>query len=66
LSKLSGQEDIIVGTPIAAKRHTDLQPIVGMFVNTLALRNYPANHKTLIQFLKEVKTHALTAYENQE
>ncbi|PFU37050.1 hypothetical protein COK88_31580, partial [Bacillus cereus] len=41
LAKYSGQEDIIVGTPIAGRTHADLEPIIGMFVNTLAIRNYP-------------------------
>ncbi|MGD2089144.1 MAG: amino acid adenylation domain-containing protein [Candidatus Aminicenantes bacterium] len=66
ISKLSGQEDIIVGTPTAARRHADLQHIVGMFVNTLAIRNYPSGHKTFIKFLKEVKEQMLNAFENQE
>jgi amino acid adenylation domain-containing protein len=66
LSKLSGQEEIIIGTPIAARRHTDLQPIIGMFVNTLVLRNKPASGKTFKQFLREVKKNTLEAYENQE
>ncbi|MCP4154818.1 MAG: AMP-binding protein, partial [bacterium] len=34
LAKLSGQEDIIVGTPTAGRRHADLENIIGMFVNT--------------------------------
>jgi polyketide synthase PksJ len=66
LSKLSGQEDIIVGTPIAARRHADLEPIIGMFVNTLAMRNYPAGSKTFLEFLREVKKRTLDAYENQD
>ncbi|MGD2086832.1 MAG: amino acid adenylation domain-containing protein [Candidatus Aminicenantes bacterium] len=66
LSKLSGQEDIIVGTPIAARRHADLQPIIGMFVNTLAMRNFPSPGKRYKEFLKEVKMRTLEAYENQE
>ena len=66
LAKLSGQEDIIVGTPIAARRHADLERIVGMFVNTLAMRNYPLGEKTLKEFLKEVKKNTLETYENQE
>ena len=37
LSKYSGQEDIIVGSPIAGRPHADLQPIVGMFIDTLAI-----------------------------
>jgi amino acid adenylation domain-containing protein len=66
LSKLSAQEDIIVGIPIAARRHVDLERIIGMFVNTLAMRNYPRGEKTFAGFLREVKTRVLEAFENQE
>ncbi len=66
LSKLSGQGDIVVGTPTAGRRHVDLQQIVGMFVNTLALRNFPTDAKTAEGFLHEVKENILTAFENQD
>jgi tyrocidine synthetase-3 len=66
LSRLSGQEDIVVGTPIAARRHADLQRIIGMFVNTLALRNYPGGDRRFSDFLKEIKAGTLKAFENQE
>jgi amino acid adenylation domain-containing protein len=66
LSKLSGQEDIIVGTPVAARRHTDLERIIGMFVNTLAIRNYPSGEKSFKAFLREIKKRTLEAFENQE
>jgi tyrocidine synthetase-3 len=66
LSRLSGQEDIVLGTPVAARRHPDLESIIGMFVNTLALRNYPAGEKTFRGFLAEVRERALSAFENQE
>jgi amino acid adenylation domain-containing protein/non-ribosomal peptide synthase protein (TIGR01720 family) len=65
-SKLSGQEDIVIGTGTAGRKFPDLQPIMGMFVNTLALRNYPRGQKTFNGFLKEVKEHALEAYDNQD
>ena len=65
LSKYSGQEDIVIGTPIAGRPHADLQNIMGMFVNTLALRNKPEGEKKYIDFLKEVKENSLKAYENQ-
>ncbi|NOQ27181.1 MAG: amino acid adenylation domain-containing protein, partial [Bacteroidales bacterium] len=66
LSKLSGQEDIIVGSPIAARRHADLEDVVGMFVNTLAIRNDVSGEKRLIDYLQELKENTLEAYENQE
>ncbi|MCO4850630.1 non-ribosomal peptide synthase/polyketide synthase [Bacillus vallismortis] len=66
LSKYSGQEDIIVGSPIAGRPHADLEPIIGMFVNTLAMRNHPEKGKTFTQYLSEVKENALKAYEHQD
>ena len=45
LSKYSGQEDIVVGSPIAGRQHADLEKIIGMFVNTLAIRNNPKGIK---------------------
>jgi amino acid adenylation domain-containing protein len=66
LSRLSGQEDIVVGTPVAGRNHADLEPIIGMYVNTLALRNYPRGERTFKEFLREVKERTLQAFENQE
>jgi acyl carrier protein len=66
LSKICSQEDIIVGSPTAGRFHSDLQHIVGMFVNMLALRNYPSGEKTFKEFLREVKENTLQAFNNQE
>lgn len=66
LSKYSGQEDIVIGCPIAGRTHADMRNIIGMFVNTLAMRNYPAGQKTFREFAREVKENALKAYENQD
>lgn len=66
LSKYSGQEDIIVGAPIAGRTHAELEPVMGMFVNTLAIRNNPAADKTFTEYLLEVKENMLNAYENQD
>jgi len=66
LSKLSGQEDIIIGTAVAGRRHADLEKIIGMFVNTLALRNKPLGNKKYAEFLEELKQNTLTAFDNQE
>jgi non-ribosomal peptide synthetase component F len=66
LSRLSGQEDIVVGVPIQGRRHPDLANLIGFFVNTLAMRNRPGGEKTFREFLEEVKTNALNGYENQD
>jgi non-ribosomal peptide synthetase component F len=66
LSKYTGQEDIVVGTGIAGRRHADLEHIMGMFVNMLAIRNRPQGHKSFLEFLAEVKNNALNAFNNQD
>ncbi|WP_366592772.1 plipastatin non-ribosomal peptide synthetase PpsC [Bacillus subtilis] len=66
LSRLSGQEDIIVGSPIAGRPHKDLEPILGMFVNTLALLTRPEGGKPFVQYLQEVRETALEAFEHQD
>ncbi|HLP48669.1 MAG TPA: condensation domain-containing protein, partial [Candidatus Kapabacteria bacterium] len=66
LAKVSSQEDIVVGSPIAGRRHVDLEKIIGMFVNTLALRNYPSGEKKFSSFLEEVKENILISFENQD
>ncbi|MCK4259133.1 MAG: amino acid adenylation domain-containing protein, partial [Halanaerobiales bacterium] len=66
LSKYTGQEDIVVGSPISGRFQGDLDNVIGMFVNTLALRNLPTGEKNVLQFLTEVKENALKAYEHQD
>ena len=66
LSKYSRQEDIIVGTTISGRTHKDTEKMMGMFVNTLAMRGYPAADKTCAQFVKETVQNCLKAYEHQE
>ncbi|UCH96765.1 MAG: AMP-binding protein, partial [Candidatus Aminicenantes bacterium] len=66
LYKYTGQDDIIVGGVIAGRRHADLQHIIGMFVNTLAMRSHPRGDKTFREFLNEVKANSLKAFENQD
>jgi tyrocidine synthetase-3 len=66
LSKLSGQEDIVVGTGLEGRRHEDLQQIIGMFVNTLPLRNFPRGEKSFLTFVNDVKEKTLKAFESQE
>lgn len=66
LHKYTLHEDIVVGSIIAGRNHVDLENIIGIFVNTLLLRNYPAADKTFAIFLEEVKDNTLKAFENQK
>lgn len=66
LHKYTGQEDIIVGSPITGRTHPNLQNVIGMFVNTLVLRNYPQSHKSFAEFLDDIKESSLRAFENQD
>jgi len=66
ISQITNQEAVVIGTAVAARRHDDLQEIIGMFVNTLALINYPKRPKQFTQFLKEVSWETLEAIENQD
>jgi amino acid adenylation domain-containing protein len=66
LSKITGQEDIIVGTLSAGRGHADLENIIGVFINTLVLRSFPRKEKKFSEFLKEVKEKTLEAFKNQD
>lgn len=66
LAKMSGQGDILVGSPTAGRTHPDLAPLVGMFVNTVVLRNYPSPEKTFRGLLAEVRHNTVQAFENQD
>ncbi|MES2295469.1 MAG: amino acid adenylation domain-containing protein [Pseudomonadota bacterium] len=66
LSRYSGQFDICVGTPIAARERADLEALIGFFVNTLVLRTHIDPHASFLALLEQVKATALDAYAHQE
>lgn len=66
LSRLSGAEDVVVGTPVANRQQTELEPLIGFFVNTLALRATVERALPLEQYLKRVKALTLEAYQHQD
>ncbi|MCP5105826.1 MAG: amino acid adenylation domain-containing protein, partial [bacterium] len=66
LTKISGQEDIVVGTIIAGRPHPDLEVIIGVFINILALRTFPQGEKSFNRYLEEVKENNLNAFDNQD
>lgn len=66
LYKYTDEEDIVVGSPISGRRHVDLDNVIGMFVNTLALRNYPRGEASFSEFFHSVAENALKAFDNQD
>lgn len=66
LSKYTGQDDIVIGTPIEGRRHEDLYGLIGMFANTLAIRSMPDGEKNFKAFLSEIRDDLLNAYDNQD
>ncbi|WP_242273251.1 non-ribosomal peptide synthetase [Bacillus cereus group sp. BfR-BA-01538] len=66
LSKISGQTDVVVGTAISGRREKEFQYTVGLFINTIAIRNKVQIQSRFSDFLQEVKKNTLSALDNQE
>ena len=65
LSKYTSQDDIVVGTPIIGRELPELSNMLGMFVNTLALRNKIDHTLTFKEFTKFIKENCLNSFKNQ-
>ncbi|MCL4777494.1 MAG: amino acid adenylation domain-containing protein [Gammaproteobacteria bacterium] len=66
LARCSGQHDIVVGTPVAGRRRSELEPVVGFFANTLVMRADLADDPAFRELLARVRRHALLAAEHQD
>ncbi|MFD1990033.1 non-ribosomal peptide synthetase [Paenibacillus nicotianae] len=62
----SGDEDIVIGIPVAGRNQAEFQQLIGMFVNTIVLRNQPVPDKTFYRLLMEVRQHTLEAFNHQD
>jgi amino acid adenylation domain-containing protein len=65
LYKYSGQDDICVGIPVANRTQKETEPLIGFFVNTLALRTNLADNPKFTDLLAQVKRTTLEAYSHQ-
>jgi amino acid adenylation domain-containing protein len=66
LSRLSGQMDLTVGTPVSSRTRVEMERMVGMFLNTLVLRCSLEGAPTFRELVRRVREAALGAYAHQE
>jgi amino acid adenylation domain-containing protein len=66
LYRLTGQPDIVVGSPIANRRRAELEGMIGLFVNTLVLRADLSRDPTFVELLARVRETTLDAFAHQD
>ncbi|HEY6376807.1 MAG TPA: amino acid adenylation domain-containing protein, partial [Edaphobacter sp.] len=66
LARYSGQDDILIGSPIAARSRSETQDIVGFFTNTVILRGKLDGDPTFHELVQRVRQTALEAYAHQD
>jgi amino acid adenylation domain-containing protein len=66
LSRLSGQEDIVIGVPVSGRPHSDLECLIGVFINTIPIRLSIDDTQPVRELLAHVKQKCLRAFENQD
>ena len=65
LYRYTGQEDIIIGTPVAGREHPELEDQIGFYLNILAVRSSIIGEVNFDTFFEKVKNHLSEAYEHQ-
>ncbi|MGH8108748.1 MAG: condensation domain-containing protein, partial [Arenimonas sp.] len=66
MARLSGQNDVVIGTPTANRNYHEVEGLIGFFVNALALRIDLSNAPTVETLLAQVKEKALAALQHQD
>ncbi len=66
LSRLSGQDDLVIGIPSANRNRREIEPLIGFFVNTLALRIDLSGTPDMVTLLRRVRQTILGAQEHQD
>ena len=61
LTRLSGQQDVVIGSPVANRGRTEIENLIGFFVNTLALRLDLSGSPGVSELLRQTKAQALAA-----
>lgn len=66
LSRYSGSDDIVVGSPMANRSVQEVEPLIGFFVNTLVLRTQVSGENSFNELIGQVRDTALAAFQNQD
>ncbi|HEX2202459.1 MAG TPA: amino acid adenylation domain-containing protein [Longimicrobium sp.] len=66
LARLSGQDDVVVGTPVAGRTRAETEGLIGLFLNSLALRTDLSGEPTFRELLRRVRETTLEAYAHQD
>src|SRR5258708_15259126 len=66
LTRLSGQQDLVIGTPTANRGRTEIDGLIGFLVNTLALRLGLSGSPSVSELLEQVREKAIAAQQNQD
>ncbi len=66
LSRYSHQSDLLIGSPIANRNQAAIEPLIGFFANTLALRINLSENPNFLELLEQVKQTTLTGYVHQD
>ncbi len=66
LSRLSGQSDVVIGTPVANRPRREFESLLGFFANTLALRVRLGEDPSVAELLRQIRTTTLEAYAHQD
>jgi amino acid adenylation domain-containing protein len=66
LFRYTGQEDLVVGSPIANRTRSDIEGLIGFFVNTMVMRTDVSGNPTFRELLQRVRESALGAYAHQD
>ncbi|WP_256046149.1 condensation domain-containing protein, partial [Xanthomonas translucens] len=66
LARLSGQDQVVIGSPVANRHRSEFEPLIGLFVNTQALRIDLRGNPSLADLLAKVRANALAAQDHQD
>ncbi|WKB55582.1 amino acid adenylation domain-containing protein [Eleftheria terrae] len=66
VARLAGQDEVVIGTPVANRTRAEVEPLIGFFVNTLALKLDFSDRPSVAQLLAQVREQVLQAQSHQD